>query len=73
MDALFWIMVLSLPIFPNLWCIWHARRHAFPVPGEQQRWIRAGIYAPIIGGILYLAIGMRRARPFSDEKAVPEA
>ena len=65
-ESLFWACALSLPILPNLWCIWHASRHDFPDPGEQKRWIRAGTFAPIIGGILYLAIGMRRARPFSE-------
>ncbi len=63
MENLFWIVVLSLPILPNLWCIWHAARHDFPMPGERTLWIRAGTFAPIIGGILYLCIGCRRARP----------
>lgn len=63
METLFWVIALSLPILPNLWCIWHASRHDFPMPGERARWVRAGTFAPIIGGILYLAVGMRRARP----------
>ena len=64
METLFWIVALSLPILPNLWCIWHASRHDFPMPNERTLWIRAGTFAPIIGGILYLCIGRRRARPF---------
>ncbi len=63
MEAIFWIIILSLPILPNLWCIWHASRHDFPGPDERKLWIRAGVFAPVIGGILYLAVGMRRARP----------
>ncbi|MDR3073860.1 MAG: hypothetical protein LBV01_03920 [Deltaproteobacteria bacterium] len=63
METIFWILVLSLPILPNLWCIWHASRHSFPGPNEQTHWVRAGVFAPVIGGILYLLIGMRRARP----------
>lgn len=72
-ESLFWACALSLPILPNLWCIWHASRHDFPDPGEQKRWIRAGTFAPIIGGILYLAVGMRRARPFPETEQQPDA
>lgn len=63
MKTLLWVLVLSLPILPNLWCIWHASRHSFPGPDERKHWVRAGTFAPIIGGLLYLLIGMRRARP----------
>lgn len=69
MDAVFWATLLTLPILPNLWCIWHASRHAFPGPDEQKHWVRAGVFAPIIGGLLYLAIGMRRARPIPSATA----
>ena len=71
METIFWIIALSLPILPNLWCIWHASRHDFPNPDEGRLWVRAGTFAPIIGGILYLTIGMRRARPFPDFAAQP--
>ena len=63
METIFWIFALSLPIIPNLWCIWHASRHDFPNPNERVLWVRAGTFAPIIGGILYLTVGMRRAMP----------
>ena len=66
MENLFWVVVLSLPILPNLWCIWHASRHEFPTPRERILWIRAGTFAPIIGGILYLCIGCHRVRPFRN-------
>ncbi|SBV91531.1 conserved hypothetical protein [uncultured delta proteobacterium] len=66
MESVFWLSILSLPILPNLWCIWHASRHDFPLPDERKLWIRAGTFAPVIGGILYLAVGMRRARPLRD-------
>lgn len=67
MKTLFWLFVLTLPIIPNLWCIWHAGKHAFPGPDEQKLWIRTGVFVPVLGGLLYLAIGMRRARPLSAE------
>lgn len=69
------VIMLTLPILPNLWCIWHARNHAFPGPDEQKLWIRTGVFVPVVGGLLYLVFGMRRARPFPDRTAVtpPEA
>ena len=63
MKTLFWVLLLSLPILPNLWCIWHARRHSFPGPNEQELWVRTGTFVPVLGGLLYLLIGLRRARP----------
>lgn len=69
MNAFFWLLALTLPILPNFWCIWHASRHAFPGPNEQKLWVRAGIFAPVLGGLLYLLVGMRRARPASAAAA----
>ncbi len=66
MEVLFWICLLSLPIAPNLWCIWHAFRHDFPGPGERTLWIRVGTFVPVLGGLLYLCIGRRRAMPMNE-------
>ena len=71
METIFWILALSLPILPNLWCIWHASRHDFPNPNERVLWVRAGTFAPIIGGILYLTVGMRRARQIRAGEETP--
>jgi len=68
METIFWMVALSLPIIPNLWCIWHASRHDFPNPNERVLWIRTGTFAPIIGGVLYLTVGMRRARPIQNKE-----
>lgn len=73
MKTLFWIAVLSLPILPNLWCIWHARRHAFPGPNEQALWVRTGILVPVIGGLLYFFVGRGRARPLPLAEQTPPA
>ena len=67
LKTLFWVVALSLPILPNLWCIWHARNHAFPAPGEQERWVRVGTFVPVLGGLLYLLIGWRRSMPLPEE------
>ncbi|CAK7071059.1 MAG: hypothetical protein DELT_01885 [Desulfovibrio sp.] len=69
MDTLLWMAILTLPILPNFWCIWHAGRHAFPGPAEQQQWIRVGVFVPILGGLIYLLFGMRRAMPIMQTKA----
>ena len=66
MKSLFWIFALSLPILPNLWCIWHAQRHTFPGPDEQKHWVRLGTFVPVLGGLLYVLFGWRRALPLPE-------
>lgn len=71
-DTLLWMAILSLPILPNFWCIWHAGRHAFPGPTEQMQWIRVGVFVPVLGGLIYLIWGMRRAMPLPKEALEPD-
>lgn len=68
-ETLLWMAILSIPVLPNFWCIWHAGRHAFPGPTEQTQWIRVGVFVPVLGGLIYLIWGMRRAQPLPKEVA----
>lgn len=61
MSTILWILLLAIPILPNLWCIWHAYFRVFPSPPERLIWIMLGVFVPVVGGLLYLAIGRRRA------------
>ena len=63
--------LLSLPILPNLWSIWHAMRHEFPGEREKYLWTMAAVLLPFIGGMLYLLFGWRRSRPVSTGGALP--
>lgn len=55
--------LLMLPAALNLWAIWHAMNHEFPLEKERLIWILAGIFLPVLGGILYLLFGLRRSKP----------
>ena len=57
------LILLALPILPNLWCIWHATKHEFPGQTEKYLWILGSVFLPVIGGLLYLVFGFRRSRP----------
>lgn len=63
MNATTWILLLAIPILPNLWCIWHVFRHDFPGKNEKTLWMLAGVFLPVIGGLAYLFTGWRRALP----------
>lgn len=55
--------LLMLPAVLNLWTIWHAIKHTFPLEKERILWVLAGIFLPILGGILYLLFGLKRSKP----------
>ncbi len=60
-----WILVLillALPILPNLWSIWHAFNREFPTPAERLAWIGVGVFIPVLGGVAYLLVGRKRAK-----------
>lgn len=57
------IFLLMLPAVLNLWTIWHAMNHAFPQEKERLLWVLAGIFLPVLGGILYLIFGFKRCKP----------
>jgi hypothetical protein len=54
------IAILTLPIIPNLWAIWHIFRHDFAMPAEKKGWIFLNVFLPVFGGIIYFFIGRRR-------------
>ncbi|MFV0420737.1 PLDc N-terminal domain-containing protein [Oleidesulfovibrio sp.] len=56
------MLLLALPIVPNLWCIWHAYSNEFPTPAERLLWMGIGVFVPVIGGLAYLIFGWRRSR-----------
>ncbi len=53
--------LLFAPALLNLWGISHAFRHTFATPVERLLWIAACIFLPLLGGLAYLLVGMRRA------------
>lgn len=61
-DKLFYVLpLLLLPILPNLWGIVHVYRREFSTPQERAAWLVALIILPVIGGLVYMLFGARRA------------
>ena len=58
------LLLLSIPILPNLWCIWHAYRRNFPSLVEKIAWVMVGIFFPVIGGLVYIFVGRKRSSPY---------
>ncbi len=59
---LWWhIVLLALPMVPNLYSIWHIRTHYFADEQQKSLWFLLAVFVPVIGGILYLAIGRKKA------------
>ena len=56
------VALLILPII-NIWAICHAGLRIFPNgPQERILWIMPAMFIPVLGGIIYLAFGMKRSR-----------
>ncbi len=54
--------LLTLPILPNLWAIWHSFHSEFATPQEKMVWIAVSVFLPVLGGLAYLIWGRKRAR-----------
>lgn len=65
------LILLTLPIIPNLWAIWHAFHRQFPSDAERLIWIGLGVFIPVAGGLAYLLIGFRRSRKFEPPSELP--
>ncbi len=54
------LLLLVLPILPNLWAILHIFRCDFNTAQEKMVWIALAVFVPLLGGIAYLVLGRRR-------------
>ncbi len=54
------IILILLPILPNLWAIIHIFRNDFDTPQEKMIWLGLAVFIPVIGGLVYLFLGRRR-------------
>lgn len=57
------VLVALLPILPNLWSVWHICRHEFSPPEKKLYWLLLAVFVPVIGGVIYIFIGRKRALP----------
>ena len=51
-----------IPILPNLWSLWHIFHRDFPSANEKMAWALLCIFAPVLGGVIYLIWGRKRGR-----------
>lgn len=55
------MMLLVLPIIPNMWALNHCFHRDFPTEKEKFRWMMACVFLPCIGGLAYFFVGRRHA------------
>ena len=55
------MMLLVLPILPNMFALKHCFHHDFPTEKEKYRWMMACVFLPCVGGIAYFLVGRRHA------------
>ncbi len=56
------LVLLAIPILPNLWSIWHAFHRDFPTVQEKMIWISVAVFIPVLGGVAYILFGRPRSR-----------
>ncbi|RQD56861.1 MAG: PLDc_N domain-containing protein [Desulfonatronovibrio sp. MSAO_Bac4] len=54
------ILLILLPILPNLWAIMHIFKNDFDTPQEKMIWLALAVFIPVMGGLVYLFMGRRR-------------
>ncbi len=54
------LALLTLPIIPNLWAIWHSFHAEFATHQEKMVWIAISVFVPVLGGLIYLFWGRKR-------------
>ena len=55
------MMLLVLPIIPNMWALNHCFHRDFPAEKEKFRWMMACVFLPCIGGLAYFFVGRKHA------------
>ncbi|MDL2285721.1 PLDc N-terminal domain-containing protein [Desulfovibrio sp. OttesenSCG-928-F07] len=56
------LAILALPMLLNLWGITHAFAHRVFNPVLNTIWMCICVFLPVIGGVLYLAIGFKQIK-----------
>lgn len=54
------ILLIVLPILPNLWAVMHIFKNDFDTPQEKMIWLALAVFIPVMGGLIYLFLGRRR-------------
>ncbi|MBQ4568129.1 MAG: PLDc N-terminal domain-containing protein [Desulfovibrio sp.] len=55
------LLVALLPMLPTFWSIWHIWAHEFENPQQRALWLVLVVFVPVLGGIIYIVTGRRKA------------
>ncbi|MDR1777106.1 MAG: PLDc N-terminal domain-containing protein [Desulfovibrio sp.] len=50
-----------VPMLPTFWSIWHIWAHEFEDPQQRALWLVLVVFAPVVGGLIYICAGRKRA------------
>ena len=62
------IALWLLPMLPTFWSIWHIWTHDFPDWQRKIAWLCFVVFVPVLGGIIYIFTGRRRALPMEARR-----
>ena len=63
MTFVWWhVLVAIVPILPSFYSIWHIWTHDFADLREKALWLVLVVFLPVIGWLIYLLVGRRKAR-----------
>ncbi len=57
---LWFYIALALPLVLNFWAISHAFYRNFPTIQEKMVWLCLAVFVPVLGALIYLAVGRKR-------------
>lgn len=57
------VLVALIPILPNFWSIWDIWNHSFPTPERRMGRLLLAVFAPVLGGLIYILFGRKQAMP----------
>lgn len=57
------VLVVLVPILPNLYSIWHIWTHSFKPPEKRFYWLALAVFVPVLGGLIYIFYGRKQALP----------
>lgn len=60
------VLVALLPMAPTFWSIWHIWNHEFVTMGRKMAWLALVVLVPVVGGIIYIFTGRKRAMPLDS-------
>ena len=55
------VVLVMIPMLPTLWSIIHIWGHEGPTPQRRAVWLVLVVFLPVIGGIIYIFTGRKKA------------